>query len=176
MRGVDLVALHSWSDRSESLHPYVDWATVQVPAEKTLAVSLAVVMVALAAYWMTRFMLINQLDNELLDVATVTATPIAADVESMGGLNADELRAASVTLLLVSSDGSARGIPGAPVTLEPGDDEKAVARTQTGSSARTVTDNDGTRYRMVAVPQLSSWSAWRMSRTSRARTILGSIS
>lgn len=41
MRGVDLVALHSWSDRSESLHPYVDWATVQVPAEKTLAVSLA---------------------------------------------------------------------------------------------------------------------------------------
>ena len=70
-----------------------------------LAVSLAVVMVALAAYWMTRFMLINQLDNELLDVATVTATPIAADVESMGGLNADALRAASVTLLLVSSDG-----------------------------------------------------------------------
>ena len=118
-----------------------------------LAVSLAVVMVALAAYWMTRFMLIKQLDNELLDVATVTATPIAADVESMGGLNADALRAASVTLLLVSSDGSARGIPGAPVTLEPGDDEKAVARTQTGSSARTVTDNDGTRYRMVAVPQ-----------------------
>ncbi|BBZ08490.1 universal stress protein [Mycolicibacterium doricum] len=41
MRGVDLVALHSWSDRSESLHPYVDWATVQVPAEETLAVSLA---------------------------------------------------------------------------------------------------------------------------------------
>ncbi|MFC6358812.1 HAMP domain-containing sensor histidine kinase [Luteococcus peritonei] len=109
-------------------------------------------MVALAAYWMTRFMLVNQLDNELLDVATVTATPVAADVESMGDLNADALRAANVTLLLVSSDGSARGIPGATITLEPGDEEKAVARTQTGSSARTVTDNDGTRYRMVAVP------------------------
>lgn len=41
MKGVDLVALHSWSDRSESLHPYVDWATVQAPAEETLAISLA---------------------------------------------------------------------------------------------------------------------------------------
>lgn len=41
MRGVDLVALHSWSDRNESLHPYVDWATVRAPAEETLAVSLA---------------------------------------------------------------------------------------------------------------------------------------
>jgi nucleotide-binding universal stress UspA family protein len=41
LRGVDLVALHSWSDRAESLHPYVDWATVQPPAEEALAVSLA---------------------------------------------------------------------------------------------------------------------------------------
>ncbi|MGE2715027.1 universal stress protein [Mycolicibacterium litorale] len=41
MRGVDLVALHSWSDRSESLHPYVDWASVQGPAEETLAIALA---------------------------------------------------------------------------------------------------------------------------------------
>lgn len=41
MRGVDLVALHSWSDRNESLHPYVDWATVRAPAEETLAISLA---------------------------------------------------------------------------------------------------------------------------------------
>ncbi|KUI25485.1 universal stress protein [Mycobacterium sp. GA-2829] len=41
MRGVDLVALHSWSDRNESLHPYVDWAAVQAAAEETLAVSLA---------------------------------------------------------------------------------------------------------------------------------------
>jgi nucleotide-binding universal stress UspA family protein len=41
MRCVDLVALHSWSDRNESLHPYVDWATVRAPAEETLAVSLA---------------------------------------------------------------------------------------------------------------------------------------
>lgn len=41
MRGAELVALHSWSDRNESLHPYVDWSTVQGPAEETLAISLA---------------------------------------------------------------------------------------------------------------------------------------
>lgn len=41
MRGVDLIALHSWSDRNESLHPYVDWSAVQAPAEEMLAVSLA---------------------------------------------------------------------------------------------------------------------------------------
>ncbi|KUI38849.1 universal stress protein [Mycobacterium sp. IS-1496] len=41
LRGVDLIALHSWSDRNESLHPYVDWSAVRAPAEETLAVSLA---------------------------------------------------------------------------------------------------------------------------------------
>lgn len=41
MRGVELVALHSWSDRRESLHPYVDWAGVRPQAEETLAISLA---------------------------------------------------------------------------------------------------------------------------------------
>lgn len=118
-----------------------------------ITVSLIVVMVALAAYWMTRFMLVNQLDNELLDVATVTAGPIAQDVEGMGALNADALRSANVTLMLLSSNGRAQQVPGVTVTLEPGDQELAVARTQTGTSARTVTDNDGARYRMVAVPQ-----------------------
>ncbi|BBY15043.1 universal stress protein [Mycolicibacterium litorale] len=41
LRGVDLVALHSWSDRSESLHPYVNWEGVRAQAEETLAISLA---------------------------------------------------------------------------------------------------------------------------------------
>jgi nucleotide-binding universal stress UspA family protein len=41
MRSVDLVALHSWSDRSESLHPYVNWEGVRPQAEETLSISLA---------------------------------------------------------------------------------------------------------------------------------------
>ena len=86
-----------------------------------ITVSLTVVMVALAAYWMTRFMLVTQLDNELLDVATVTAGPIAQDVEGMGALNADALRSANVTLMLLSSNGRAQQVPGVTVTLEPGD-------------------------------------------------------
>lgn len=41
VRGVELVALHSWSDRNESLHPYVEWEGVRAQAEETLAISLA---------------------------------------------------------------------------------------------------------------------------------------
>lgn len=41
MHGVDLVALHSWSDRKEQLHPSVDWAAVRDLTEETLAISLA---------------------------------------------------------------------------------------------------------------------------------------
>nr|WP_197374956.1 universal stress protein [Mycolicibacterium baixiangningiae] len=41
MRGVELVALHSWSDRDETLHPYVEWEGLRAQAEETLAISLA---------------------------------------------------------------------------------------------------------------------------------------
>ena len=118
-----------------------------------LSVSVVVLMVALGAYWATRFSLYNQLDNELFEVASYTAGPIASDVENMGGLNSDALHAANVTLILLGSDGSAQEVPGQGSALTPGAPELTVARIQTGTSARTVTDGHGVAFRMVAVPQ-----------------------
>lgn len=117
------------------------------------SVGCAVLMLSLAAYGVTRISLYTHLDNELIDVAGYTAGPIASDVENMGGLNSDALRAANVTLVLLGSNGRVQQVPGATLTLDPGDPELAVARTQTGTSARTVTASDGARYRMVAVPE-----------------------
>ncbi|ROR54566.1 two-component system sensor histidine kinase MprB [Luteococcus japonicus] len=133
-------------DRRSSLSRRLVWLSV-------LSVSATVLMVATGAYWMTRFSLYNQLDDELIDVAAYSAAQIQTDVEGMGGLNTSALRAANVTLMLLASDGRAQQVRGASVALEPGDEELAVARTQTGDSARTVTDTNGSRYRMVAVPQ-----------------------
>ncbi|MEL4503398.1 HAMP domain-containing sensor histidine kinase [Luteococcus sp. H138] len=110
-------------------------------------------LVSTGAYWMTRFSLYNQLDNELIDVASFSAAQIEQDVESMGGLNADALRAANVTLMLLASDGKVQQVNGASTPMEPGDDELAVARIQQGTTARTVIDGHGVSYRMVAVPQ-----------------------
>ncbi|MGO4956942.1 ATP-binding protein [Luteococcus sp. Sow4_B9] len=118
-----------------------------------MAVSLAVLLISVAAYWMTRISLYDQLDNELIDVASYISGPIEADLEGMGGLNSDALRAANVALLLLGSDNQAQDVPGTAVTIQWGAPELAVARTQTGTSARTLTDIDGTRYRIVAVPQ-----------------------
>ncbi|WP_420176975.1 HAMP domain-containing sensor histidine kinase [Luteococcus sp. OSA5] len=119
-----------------------------------MSVSLAVVLISVAAYVTARVSLYEQLDNELIEVASYISTPIESDIEGMGGLNSDALRAANVALLLLGSDNKATEVPGTAVTIEWGAEELAVARTQTGTSARTLTDIDGTRYRMVAVPQV----------------------
>lgn len=117
------------------------------------SVGVVVLMVALAAYFGTRSSLYHQLDGELFEVAGYTAGPIGSDVETMGGLNADALHAANVTLFLLRSDGSTQEVPGQGSTLVPGAPELAVARTQSGGSARTVADGNGVEYRMVAVPE-----------------------
>ncbi|GAB2490311.1 HAMP domain-containing sensor histidine kinase [Luteococcus sediminum] len=135
-----------WRRRRASLSRRLVWLSA-------LSVSIAVLLVAIAAYLMARISLYDQLDNELTDVASYTAGPIASDLEGMGGLNAGALRAANVSLMLLGSDGRSKQVPGTTVTLQPGPQEIAIARTQTGTSARTLTDVDGTTYRMVAVPQ-----------------------
>ena len=58
--------------------------------------------------------------------------------------------------MLVRADGRVTSVPGATVTVVPGVEELAVARTQTGSSARTGVASNGEPYRIVAVPLQSS--------------------
>lgn len=129
-----------------SLSRRVVWLTA-------IAVGMAVLMVGLGAYFMTRWSLYDQLDQELTDIAQYSAQPLSTDVETMGGLDAQALRTVNATLMLVRSDGKVIRVPGETVSLVAGPPEVSIARTASGASARTVIESGGTSYRMVAVPQ-----------------------
>ena len=78
-----------------------------------------------------------------VNIAQVTANWIRGDAESMGGLNSDALATANVTMMLVRSDNDKIYPPGPGSHLEPSATERAIARTQIGSSARTGVDTAG---------------------------------
>ncbi|MCB0910158.1 MAG: HAMP domain-containing histidine kinase [Propionibacteriaceae bacterium] len=120
------------------------------------AVAGAVAITGVAAYIITTVAVYNQLDGELYDIAQVTANWIRGDAESMGGLNSDALATANVTMMLVRSDNDKIYPPGPGSHLEPSATERAIARTQIGSSARTGVDTAGNPYRIVAIPLTDS--------------------
>lgn len=118
-----------------------------------IAVAASVMMVGVAAYLITRWSLYDQLDRELVQISGYTSNTIATDIENMGGLNTDALRAANVSLVVVAADGSQRLLPEQKNTgLQLGNAEWAIARLQAGYSARTATGSDGSSYRLVATP------------------------
>jgi len=126
------------------------------------AVASAVALTGVAAWLITRFTVYNQLDSELVDVAAVTATWVAEDIEGMGGLDTNALKAANVTVMLVRADGRISTLPGETVTLVPGAEELSVARRQQGSSSRTGVASDGESYRIVAVPLKSGTQSFAL--------------
>jgi len=133
---------------SVSNRPLHDRLTALISA----AVAGAVAITGIAAYVITTVAVYDQLDRELVDIAAVTSNWISGDIESMGGLNSDALATANVTVLVIRSDNRTIAPPGATTVLVPSAREMAVARTQTGSSARTGVDTEGNAYRIVAVP------------------------
>ncbi|MEN0069871.1 MAG: HAMP domain-containing sensor histidine kinase [Propionicimonas sp.] len=119
------------------------------------AVAGAVAITGVAAYIITNLAIYDQLDRELIEVAAVTSDSISSDIEGMGGLNQDALQTANVTLLVVRADHRTIRPPGGTndeAALAVTAKEIAVARTQTGSSARTGVNTAGEPYRIVAVP------------------------
>ena len=116
------------------------------------AVASAVAVTGIAAWLITNVTVYNQLDAELVDIAAVTANWVAVDIEGMGGLDSNALKAANVTVMLLRSDGRLTTLPGEKVSLNPGSEELSVARRQQGSSARTGIASNGEPYRIVAVP------------------------
>ncbi len=116
------------------------------------AVALAVGLTGLAVYLTTRWSLYDQLDTELLGVATVMSERVSQDLSSSGGLNADALRAANVVMILVRANRDEVHIPGESTTLPITSREITIARTGQGFSARTGEANTGEPYRIVAVP------------------------
>ena len=116
------------------------------------AVAGAVAITGMAAYVITTLAVYDQLDQELINIADVSSNWIKGDIESMGGLNSDALATANVTMLVISSDKRTIPPPGTATVLRWNELELEVARTQTGSSARTGVDTQGNAYRIVSVP------------------------
>nr|WP_231747346.1 ATP-binding protein [Auraticoccus cholistanensis] len=117
-----------------------------------LAVACTVLITGLGGWLVTRVSLYQQLDDELIEVATVTSESVAADISTLGGLDAEALRTVNVSLLVLRSDGAVMRVPGAPTSLVWGPEEMAIARLQQGSSAREGRADNGSSYRIVAVP------------------------
>lgn len=118
----------------------------------SVAVAGAVAITGVAAYIITTLAVYDQLDRELINIASVTSDWIKGDIESLGGLNSDALATANVTVMLIRSDNRVIMPDGGTSILESSAKEVAIARTQTGSSARSGTDTLGEPYRIVAVP------------------------
>lgn len=117
------------------------------------SVALAVLFVGTTSFFITRWSLLDQLDRELLASARAAATIIAADPKN----DLDELSGPAITdqwLAVVSASGQTRSTPNEDVSPSAGSPEIAVARMQTGSSARSVDAGEGvdTAYRVVSVP------------------------
>lgn len=117
-----------------------------------ISVFASVFAVALAGYWVTRWSMLSQLDNELITIAEFVAPSVVNDIEGLGGLNSDAFNAANVSVFVVGADGTLSRVKDPSVNLDPGPEELAIARTGVGTSARTVVTSGGARYRMVAVP------------------------
>lgn len=132
----------------------------------TAAVAGAVAITGVAAYIITTLAIYDQLDRELTDIAALSSQWISGDIDSLGGLNSDALATANVTVMLVRSDGRIRVPDGGGAGLVTTAREMAVARTQTGASARTGTNVDGEPYRIVAVPLSDgvNYYAWVLGR------------
>ncbi len=118
----------------------------------TIAVAVAVAATGVAAYLTLRVSLYDALDDELIEVASTLAVPVAQDITRLGGLTESALRAGDVSVAAYRADGATFFVPDEREHLVLGYDELALARLQRGASARTGVDTDGEQYRIVAVP------------------------
>lgn len=116
-----------------------------------LSVALSVILVGAATYKVTRWSLIEQLDNELVSVAQSASTSIASNVSNMGGLSSGMMGASNGLLAVVSADGTLTQMPGQEHVLPAGPEEITIARLQVASSARSQAV-EGVAYRVVSVP------------------------
>lgn len=122
-----------------------------------MAVVTAVALTGVAAYLITTWVVYTQLDEELVQVATITRNQLSDDLESMDGIDPSTLRAANVTVMLIRSDKYQIKMPAQAKqpTLVVDSRETTIARTSQGYSARTGSDSSGEVMRIVAVPLVS---------------------
>jgi two-component system sensor histidine kinase MprB len=119
----------------------------------TIAVALAVAVTSVAGYVTLRISLYRALDAELVETATSLAVvPVAQDIRTLGGLTERALRVGNVSVAAIRTDGEIFYVPDELDHLVLGPKELAVARLQSGYSARSGVTTGGAEYRIVAVP------------------------
>ncbi|RMB62373.1 sensor histidine kinase [Tessaracoccus antarcticus] len=118
------------------------------------SVALAVLFAGTTSFFITRWSLLDQLDHELLASARAAATIIATNPRN----DLEDLAGPAITdqwLAVVSAAGETVSVPNG-ARLFTGPQEIAVARLQTGSSARSIdviqADGASIEYRVVSVP------------------------
>ena len=119
----------------------------------TAAVALAVAVTSVAGYLTLRISLYRALDAEMVQTATSLAVvPVAEDIRTLGGLTERALRAGNVSVAAIRTDGATFYVPDERDHLVLGATELAVARLQSGYSARSGVTTGGEEYRIIAVP------------------------
>ena len=96
-RGVDLIALHAWSDVATEI-PYLDWATVEEEAQRSLAESLAGWRQRYPDVTVHRVVVRDRPARHLIDAAE-TAQLVVVGSHGRGGLTGVLLGSVSNTLL-----------------------------------------------------------------------------
>ena len=150
----------SLSTRSRETHPGRLRAWLRaLPLQRrvayltTVAVALAVALTSVAGYLTLRVSLYRALDAEMVETATQLAVvPVAQDIRILGGLTERALRAGNVSVAAIRTDGEVFNVPDERDHLVLGATELAVARLQSGYSARSGVTTGGEEYRIVAVP------------------------
>ena len=115
-------------------------------------VAFSVVVLSVVAYFFTRLSSEQQMDDELLGIASQTVQPLRDSMVALGGLDSTELNATNVLLVLVAADHKEVHMSNERVWVIIGSPELTVAKTQLGYSARNARASNGQLYRVVAVP------------------------
>jgi two-component system sensor histidine kinase MprB len=117
----------------------------------TISVGLAVAFLALGTYVTVRMQMQSSLDESLVERAT-SAAQAGTLANIAGTVPSSVLGAADVRVYVVQEDGLVRFTRDNRPALQLRDPELEVARRTSSQSLRTIVDEDGGKWRVVAVP------------------------
>ncbi len=146
----------------------------RVAIAAALAVGLAVLVTAGAAYLAVRAQLLDEMDRSLVDRAQAAVSGPLADPARLVQVPAEALGAGDLRIAVVRGNGEAFSAEGANSAPPLGESELRVARGVDDESLRTAT-LDGDRYRVAAVPAGPGLALVMAQRTAPTDRILGQL-
>jgi two-component system, OmpR family, sensor histidine kinase MprB len=144
----------------------------RIGALAAIAVGLAILLTAVAAYTTVRVQLTQSVDEDLLSRAYATVPGPLGDPAELTRVTPDAFVAANLRVAMVRADGVTSYPQGHAPPL--GDPELDVARGETDESIRTAT-LDGESYRVVAVPAAQDFALVLAQSTATVDRVLDRI-